>query len=42
MRKVLLRLQEPFKEELKRMKKLGVIREITEPTEWVNSVALVM
>ena len=40
MRKVPIQLQEPVEEELKRMKRLGVIREVIEPTEWVSSMVL--
>ncbi|XP_048255270.1 uncharacterized protein K02A2.6-like [Haliotis rufescens] len=40
-RKVPFALHDQLKEELNRMKSLGVITEVTEPTEWVSSMVIV-
>lgn len=40
-RKVPFALQEKLKDELARMEKLGVIKKIDEPTEWVSSLVVV-
>lgn len=40
-RRVPFNLLEPLKVELERMVKLGVIKAVEEPTDWVNSIVLV-
>lgn len=40
-RRVPFKLMDPYKAELERMVKLNVIEKVTEPSLWVNSVALV-
>lgn len=40
-RRVPFSLQQPLKNEIKRMKEMNVITEVREPTEWVSSLVLV-
>ena len=40
-RKVPIHLGDAFKEEIKSLVELGILEEVTEPTDWVNSYVIV-